>query len=98
MTTTPWVAKTMADECFDALMDHGSVFTCREYDTIVDLYAALGLDAEATTLLGPESDHVLHEDADDSHTKPTHTCNDVSPTTVDVCPACQRERQHAHAA
>lgn len=58
-------ADHMTSAINDALMDAGQHFSCTEYESILNVYRALGYDV--SELLGPESGHVRGDEEGDDH-------------------------------
>jgi hypothetical protein len=63
-------AVNMTDRMFEALMESGEHFSCGEYESILDVFRALGYTETVDILLGPEAHHVIHDDEGDDHFHP----------------------------
>lgn len=63
-------AANMSDSVFEALMQSGKHFTCGEYESILDVFRALRETDAVAQLLGPEADHVIHDEDGDDHFHP----------------------------
>ena len=58
-------AALMAGALDNALMEEGNHFSCSEYESILDVFRALGFDVSA--YLSKESAHVRSDEEDDEH-------------------------------